>query len=82
MSNCPDCGCGDFDKCLKILNLILDNEATPAQEDFFKTHIENCTVCFAHYNVEKQIRQLLKSKLNNKSVPSALASEIRGRILQ
>ncbi len=81
MSDCPDCGCSDFDKCLRILNLMLDNEATPNQEEFFYGHIEKCMVCFAHYNVEKQIRQLLKTKLNNKEVPSALADEIRGKIV-
>lgn len=61
---------------------MLDNEATPNQEEFFNSHIENCMVCFAHYNVEKQIRQLIKSKMNNKSVPSALANEIRGKIVR
>lgn len=82
MSDCPDCGCNDFDKCLRILNLMLDNEATKSQEEFFKSHIENCMVCFAHYNVEKQLRQLIKNKCNNKSVPSALANEIRGKIVK
>lgn len=82
MSDCPDCGCSDFDKCLRILNLMLDNEASPSQEEFFNSHIEKCMVCFAHYNVERQIRQLLKTKMNNKSVPSALANEIRSKIVR
>ncbi len=60
---------------------MLDNEANPNQEEFFLTHIEKCMVCFAHYNVEKQIRQLLKTKLNNKAVPSALANDIRSKIV-
>ncbi len=81
MPDCPDCGCSDFEKCLRILNLMLDNESTPAQEDFFYGHIENCMVCFAHYNVEKQIRQLIKTKLNNKAVPFPLADEIRSKII-
>lgn len=81
MSECPDCSCSDFDRCLKILNLILDNEATDDQEAFFNAHIEKCMVCFAHYNVERQIRQLLKTKLNHHPVPSALANEIRNRIV-
>ncbi len=61
---------------------MLDNEATSVQEEFFNSHIEKCMVCFAHYNVEKQIRQLLKTKMNKKSVPSALANEIRGKIVK
>ncbi|GAB4235039.1 MAG: hypothetical protein Tsb0034_09060 [Ekhidna sp.] len=81
MSECPDCSCSDFDKCLRILNLILDNEASEEQEKFFYEHIEKCMVCFAHYNVERQIRQLLKTKLNQHPVPTALADEIRGKII-
>lgn len=80
MSSCPDCGCNDFDKCLSILNLMLDNESSAEQEHFFYSHIENCMVCFAHYNVEKQIRLLLKTKLNNKVVPDQLAQDIRSKI--
>ena len=82
MADCPDCGCSDFEKCLKILNLILDNEATTSQEEFFNSHIEKCMVCFAHYNVEVQIRQLLKTKLNHLPVPGSLAKEIRSKIVQ
>ena len=80
MSDCPDCSCSEFDKCLSILNLILDNEANEEQEAFFNAHIEGCIVCFSHYNVEKQIRQLLKTKLNKHAVPTALANEIRLKI--
>lgn len=61
---------------------MLDNEATPNQEDFFNSHIEKCMVCFAHYNVEKQIRELLKTKLNNKAIPSSLAEDIRSKIVR
>lgn len=81
MSECPDCSCNDFDKCLGILNLILDDEAVKDQEDFFYAHIEKCMVCFSHYNVEKQIRELMKRKLQKKKVPSELASDIRSKIV-
>ena len=82
MSQCPDCSCNDYDKCLKILNLILDEEATSEQEDFFFSHIESCIVCFSHYNVEKQIRELIKQRVQKKSVPSELALEIRTKIVR
>ena len=82
MPECPDCSCSDFDKCLSILNFILDDEATREQEDFFYAHIEKCIVCFSHYNVEKQIRELLKRKLQKKTVPSELSSEIRNKIVR
>ena len=81
MSKCPDCSCSDFDKCLNILNQMLDNEASKEQEDYFYSHIEGCIVCFSHYNVEKQIRQLLKTKLSKQNVPISLATEIRAKIV-
>lgn len=81
MSECPDCHCGEFDKCLRILNLMLDEEASPEQEDYFYGHIDNCIVCFSHYNVEKQIRKLLRTKLQKRTVPSELVTEIRSKIV-
>lgn len=82
MSECPDCSCSDFDKCLRILNLILDDEVTKEEEEFFYSHIDGCIVCFSHYNLEKQMRELLRRKLQKKSVPSELAVEIRNKIIQ
>lgn len=81
MSDCPDCRCSDFEKCFKILNLMLDNEATEDQEVFFYDHIEKCKSCFAHYNIEKQLRQLIKTKVNHKPIPNELSAEIRDRII-
>ncbi len=81
MSNCPDCQCKDFEKCLKILNLMLDNEATEEQEAYFNDHIQKCMVCFAHYNIERQLRDLIKTKVCHKPIPKELASEIRHKII-
>lgn len=81
MSDCTDCRCKDFEKCFKILNLILDNEATREQEVFFNEHIQKCSVCFAHYNIELQLRQLIKTKVNHKPIPQQLAEEIRLKII-
>ena len=81
MSKCPDCSCNDFEKCRSILNLLLDNEASEAQEDFFYRHIASCIVCFANYNIEKELRQLIKRKVNRKSIPGELASQIRSQII-
>ncbi len=82
MSDCLDCSCSDFEKCFKILNLILDEEASENQELFFRQHIEKCMICFAHYNVEKQLRQLLKTKVNRQPVPEILAKEIKLKIFE
>lgn len=73
-------GCKEFEKCLEILYLMLDNEATNEQENYLNSHLDHCLVCFEQYEVEKQIRQLLKTKLTNQAVPADLAQSIRNKI--
>ena len=73
-------GCKDFDKCLEILYLMLDNEANAEQETYLHSHLDHCMVCFEQYEVEKQIRQLLKTKLANQTVPAGLAQSIRSKV--
>lgn len=75
-------GCAEFEKCLGILYLMLDNEADKEQETYLNTHIEKCMICFEQYEVEKQIRQLLKTKLANQKVPADLAHSIRAKVFQ
>lgn len=75
-------GCQEFRQCLEILYLMLDNEASGSQEDYFHKHVDHCMVCFEHYEVEKHIRELLKARLANQPVPSDLAQTIRQRIFQ
>ncbi len=75
-------GCREFEKCLEILNLMLDNEAEESDEKYLMDHIEQCIVCFEQYEVEKQLRLLLKTKLSNKAVPVDLASEIKRKVFQ
>ena len=60
---------------------MLDSEATDEQEAFFKSHIEECMVCFGHYNIEVQLRQLIKTKINHKPIPEELAKQIRLKII-
>ena len=81
MADCPDCRCNEFEKCLRILNLMLDNEATEEEEAYFKSHIKSCMVCFAHCNIEKQLRQLIRTRIDQKIIPKELASEIRNTII-
>lgn len=72
--------CAEFKKCLEILYLMLDNEASEDEEQYLNKHIENCMVCFEQYEVEKQIRELLKTKLAHQKVPSDLAQTIRNKV--
>ena len=72
--------CSEFKRCMEILHLMLDNEATDAEEQYVNEHIEQCIMCFEQYEVEKQIRELIKKKIANLPVPDGLANQIRTKI--
>lgn len=80
MSKCSDCDCKDFEKCEKLLHLVLDGEATKEQEDYLYNHIEECISCFSKYNIELQIRELVKTRLKKKHIPNSLKEEIKTKI--
>lgn len=65
---------------MEILHLMLDNEATEEQKQYVNKHIDSCMICFEQYEVEKQIRDLIKSKIANQPVPSDLINQIRSKI--
>lgn len=72
----------DCSEYLKILHLMLDNEATKEQEIYLNTHVEKCVFCLQNYEVEKEIRVLIKTKITRQPVPANLASEIRRKIFK
>ena len=74
--------CPDFEKYLSSLRMILDNESSKEEEDYLMEHLDKCTCCLKEYELEKQVRELLKVKLKQISVPSGLANEIKAKILQ
>lgn len=73
-------GCSEFKKCLEILYLMLDNEADDAQVKYLNKHLDSCMICFEQYKVEKQIRELLRTKCANLPVPGDLAQTIRNKV--
>lgn len=72
--------CSEFSKCMEILQLMLDNEASKDECEYVNTHIDDCIVCFEHYKVEKQIRELIKAKCSNLPVPADLTLQIQAQI--
>lgn len=82
LSEKHDSTCKEFTKCLEYLYLMLDNEATEKQEAYLKNHLENCLYCFEQYEVERHIRDLIRSKVLNLPVPGDLAQEIKTKVFQ
>lgn len=72
--------CPDSDKYIYIIRQMLDQEASEKEEAFLMDHIEDCAPCLKEYQLEQQIRTLIKSKFDRKSVPEELAIDIRAKI--
>ena len=73
-------GCSDEQECLKVLELILDSESSSEEEVSYFNHIQNCWPCFQNYNLEKAIRELIKTKIEKRDVPLDLEQRIRAEI--
>ena len=67
-------GCKESVKCIEILHLLLDNEASPTQEDYLRSHLDSCLPCLKNYKVETEIRNILRE------VPADLLNSIKSKI--
>ena len=70
-------GCPEEQKCLHVLEIILDNESTKEEEKMYFEHIEKCWGCYQNYNLGKEIRELIRTKIENKSLPEGLVQQIK-----
>ena len=66
--------------CMEMLQTILDGAATSEQEEYFKQHMDECMPCFKNYQVEMQIRQLIKTKCNKEPLPAGLVDSIKQQV--
>lgn len=73
-------GCPDEQNCLKVLELVLDNEASEEEVEKYFEHVNQCWTCYENYNLEKSIRELIKTKCEQRTVPEDLANKIRQQI--
>ena len=67
-------------RCLELLELITDGEASAEEERQFHKHIDECLPCFETYNLEKSIKEMLRTKLEKKQVPDDLIRSIKEKI--
>jgi anti-sigma factor (TIGR02949 family) len=72
----------DHTKCLKLLHLVLDDEATPEEKEYFEKHVCNCMPYYEIYNVDLAIKSLVKKSCCGENVPSGLAAEIKAKLFQ
>ena len=72
--------CEDHEKCIHIINLIIDGEANEEEEAFFYSHIQDCLHCAQYYKLEQSIRKAIRKKLKIKEAPEDLIQELRKKV--
>ncbi len=68
--------------CLKMIQLIVDGEATEQQIEKLRNNLHTCQPCIKMYHLEKEIKELLSGKMEKKCCPEQLVASIKTRILQ
>ena len=73
--------CNHQADCLKMIQLILDGEATEQQLAKLKINLETCQPCIQMYHLEKEVKELLTKRMEKRCCPDELVATIKSRIL-
>lgn len=73
--------CNHQADCLKMIQLILDGEATGQQLAKLKINLETCQPCIQMYHLEKEVKELLTKRMEKRYCPDELVATIKSRIL-
>lgn len=72
--------CLECETCLKVLQIVLDGEASQDEQLFVQQHIATCEHCCECYATDKELRDCIKSKIERLTVPMDLLSNIKIKI--
>lgn len=73
--------CDHQTDCLKMIQLLLDGEATEAQKEKFRLNMDMCMPCIKMYHLEKEIKDLLQGKMEKKCCPESLVESIKAKVI-
>jgi len=73
--------CSHQADCLKMIQLILDGEATEQQLARLKANLVSCQPCIQMYHLEKEVKELLTKRIEKKCCPDQLVERIKNKIL-
>ncbi len=71
---------GKCARFMQVLQLILDDEASKEDREFFKARIDNYSVCLEAYEIEKTLLVEIKSKLEKKCCPEQVVLAIKDKL--
>jgi anti-sigma factor (TIGR02949 family) len=74
--------CDDNEKCLKLLQLVLDGQASESDTKEFMAHLDKCMACYNEFNLNKSIKEAVIQKVNKPSMPTELVDQINSKIAE
>lgn len=72
--------CEHKSECMKLVQLIVDGQASEEQIAQFKNNMEKCLPCEKGYELEKCIKDALQLRLEKKCVSSSIIDCIKKKI--
>jgi len=75
-------GMADCSAYKGLIQLVIDNESTTTEEAYLRTHLKMCLQCLSQYEIDKELKEVLKLKLEKKQVPVGLSESIRSKLIQ
>lgn len=66
----------DCNKFVEQVFLVLDGELSDEDTDIFIRDIERCSHCLKHYNIEKELKAFIASRMERKCCSENLRSSI------
>jgi len=67
-------------KCMELLSLVIDGQATLAQEKELMQHVAKCVECRNEFELSSSIKDNLKNRLQKVNSPRDLSSSITAKI--
>jgi hypothetical protein len=72
--------CENHEKCMKMIQAVLDGSASTEEMEHFKSNIEVCLPCIEGYELEKSIKSTLQLKVEKKCCPEKTLEIIKLKI--
>ncbi len=72
--------CENHTECMKMIQAILDGEASEEEKEHFRQNIDVCIPCIKQYHLEKCIKESLSNKIERKPCPENLVNAIKVKL--
>lgn len=69
--------CENHERCMKMIQAILDGEATEEEKDHFRDNMDVCMPCINEFHLVKCIKESLCNRVERKTCPDHLVNTIK-----